>query len=357
VSDVSNAIEWFWGLPGLQRTRVDPKSLVVGYKDLVTYAQQAEQMGFDAIGITEHHFWYDGYCPSLLPVLAGLARQTNRIRLLTNALLIPMHDPLRIAEEVALVDVLSNGRLTLALGIGYRPEEFAGLGWQKRGRGMRAREAIRFLRQALSSEDRFSFHGKFFNYDDVRIVPKPIQKPHPPIWFAAGGAETTAYWTGHAGLNFYAGTASTVEWAKQLRDKYFEGARAAGRDIKTLRIGLVRDVVIAETMEEAKAIVDRELMPVYQEQLIGFGFILDEKGEPLRDLPETHPAYQALLDSFIWGTPEKVMREFEKFVDLGFTTFMTRMFGTVWNMPKQIEMMELFSKRVMPHFRQLGKES
>lgn len=176
-------------------------------------------------------------------------------------------------------------------------------------------------------------------------------RPHPPIWFAAGGSDVTAYWGGRSGFNYFAGPATNFDRVKRLTEKYFEGVRDGGRDPKDMKLCLVRDLAIAETMEEAKAVVTNELMPMYVEQLIGFGFLLDEKGQPLRDLPEDHPRYHALVDSIIWGTPEKVTREFQRFADLGYQYFMPRMFGVVWDVPKQFKMMELFAKQVIPYFR------
>jgi alkanesulfonate monooxygenase SsuD/methylene tetrahydromethanopterin reductase-like flavin-dependent oxidoreductase (luciferase family) len=149
-------MEFWLGLYGMQSPRTYPRSFPYLYRAVMDHAMEAERLGFDGFALTEHHFWYDGYCPSLLPVLAGIAQRTKTIRLLPCALLLPLKDPLRVAEEIAVVDHLSHGRLTLALGYGYRSEEFEGFGLDKEGRGSRFSEMIEILRLAFA-EETFSF--------------------------------------------------------------------------------------------------------------------------------------------------------------------------------------------------------
>lgn len=342
-------MEFWYGLYGMQRPRGCPRSFVKMYEELIDHACRAEELGFGSFWVTEHHFWYDGYCPSLLPVLAGLARRTSRIKLGTGAFLLPLHDPLRVAEDAAVVDNLSHGRLMLGIGIGYRPEEFDGLGTEKRTRGERVVEGITVVQKALS-EDSFSHHGKHYQYENVHVVPKPLQQPHPPIWFAGGTAIVSAERAGRHGLAYWHGPATTLEMVSACREAYFKGAKAGGVARESLKMAVMRDVCVARTQEEAERYMREDLIPQYEEQLVGFGFILDEAGNPLRKLPREHPFYRRLLDSFVVGTPEKVTRELKKYQALGIDVVMPRIFPAFFRNERILAEMELFATEVMPHF-------
>jgi len=110
----------------------------------------ADQLGYDSIWISEHHFVEDGYCPSVLAMAAHVAAKTSRVRIGTSVLLLPFHDPLRVAEDANTVDILSGGRLDLGVGLGYRAEEFAAFGVPRRQRPSRFEENLAILRHALS---------------------------------------------------------------------------------------------------------------------------------------------------------------------------------------------------------------
>ena len=119
-------MEFWLGRYGMQSPRVYPRSWAGLYDEVLEHAVYAEELGFDSFWLTEHHFWYDGYCPNLLPVLAAIARRTSRIGIGTGCSLLGLHDPLRDAEDKASLDVLSGGRRLLGLAPGYRPEGIRG---------------------------------------------------------------------------------------------------------------------------------------------------------------------------------------------------------------------------------------
>jgi probable F420-dependent oxidoreductase len=156
------------------------------YAELLDQIAYADQLGFDSVWITEHHFIEDGYTPSVLTIAAAIAARTRRIRIGTWVLLLPLHNALRVAEDAATVDVLSNGRLDLGLGLGYRLEEFAAFGVDRRQRGRIMDEGLELIRRAWT-EDRVTFAGQFYDVRDLNVTPKPVQRPHPPLWLAARG--------------------------------------------------------------------------------------------------------------------------------------------------------------------------
>ena len=154
------------------------------YADELQLIREAEQLGFDTIWLTEHHFADDGYSPSVVTIAAAIAAVTERVRIGFNLLLLPLHNAIRVAEDVATLDVISNGRIDVGLGQGYAPHEFAGYGIDRAERRSRFVEGIDVLR-GLWTEDTFSYSGRHYSIDGARLVPKPVQRPAPPMWIGA----------------------------------------------------------------------------------------------------------------------------------------------------------------------------
>jgi alkanesulfonate monooxygenase SsuD/methylene tetrahydromethanopterin reductase-like flavin-dependent oxidoreductase (luciferase family) len=155
------------------------------YGAMFRQAERAEALGFDSLWLTEHHFTDDGYLPAMIPMAAALAARTTRMTIGTFVLLAPFHHPVKLAEDAAVTDVISNGRLRLGLGLGYRQEEFDGFGVAKSERLGRTLETIEIMRRAWTGE-RFDFAGKYFNFRGVKVLPRPVSQPHPEIlWGAA----------------------------------------------------------------------------------------------------------------------------------------------------------------------------
>ena len=157
--------------------RRDPVAL---YRDTLDQIVRAEALGWDDVWLSEHHFIEDGYTPSMLPIAAAIAARTSRIHIGTSVLLLPLHDPIRVAEDAATIDILSDGRLELGVAIGYRRAEFTGFGVPHQERGARMDEALPVLRRLLAGE-RFSFDGRYYRYGEIELFPKPVQQP-PRIW-------------------------------------------------------------------------------------------------------------------------------------------------------------------------------
>lgn len=151
------------------------------YAETMEQVVFTERLGFDSVFTTEHHFVEDGYSPSLMAIEAAWAARTRRVRIGSFVLLLSMQHPLRLAEDAATVDIISNGRLILGMGLGYRKEEFAGFGIAKEQSGRIMDEALEVLVRAWT-EDGFSFQGRHFSLRDVSLMPKPVQRPRPPIW-------------------------------------------------------------------------------------------------------------------------------------------------------------------------------
>ena len=170
--------EWLPG-EGISRTAV--------LRNDVAQARVAEEAGLDSIWISEHHFLENGYNPSVVAMAAAMVAVTERIRVGPSVVLAPLWHPIRLAEDSAMVDVLSGGRYTLAVGLGYRDAEYAGIGVDRRIRGQYLEELVQIVKQAWSPEN-VTFHGKVFDFEDVPVYPKPVQPGGIPLWLG-GHAE------------------------------------------------------------------------------------------------------------------------------------------------------------------------
>jgi probable F420-dependent oxidoreductase len=187
----------------------------------------AENSGFDSVWVSEHHFVDDGYMPSMLVMCAAIAQATERVQIGTGVLLAPLIDPLRLAEDAATVDLLSNGRLILGLGAGWRPEEFEAFGVGMDERAGRIRETVAVLHGAWSGEA-FSFQGKHFSYSNVNVTPKPNGIP---IWIG-GFAPSAVKRAGRIADGFLGSSSGTsgIEGFARAKELALEGLTNAGRD-------------------------------------------------------------------------------------------------------------------------------
>jgi alkanesulfonate monooxygenase SsuD/methylene tetrahydromethanopterin reductase-like flavin-dependent oxidoreductase (luciferase family) len=143
------------------------------YAACLDMCQWADEHGFDSVVISEHHGLDDGYLPSPLPLAGAIAGRTRRVPISIAALLFPYYNPLRLAEDLAVLDLASGGRIVTVVGLGYREEEFEMFGVDPKGRGRRVEQQIAIMRQAWTG-DPFEYEGR-----TVRITPTPLTKPHP----------------------------------------------------------------------------------------------------------------------------------------------------------------------------------
>src|SRR4029453_607956 len=155
------------------------------YKEALEEVTKAEELGLDSVWMEEHHSVTNHYWPSPLMVLAGFATRTSTLTLGTDIVVAAFHNPVRLAEDAAMLDVMSGGRFTLGIAIGYKPDEFGLYGVPLEKRGARFEEQLAIVK-ALWTQDRVSFNGTYYTVDG-RLEPKPVAKPHPPIWIGGWG--------------------------------------------------------------------------------------------------------------------------------------------------------------------------
>ena len=157
-----------------------------GYKQFVEYNIEAEALGYHSTFLVEHHFTGFGQVSASLSLLTWVAAKTKTLRLGTAVLVLPWHSPVLLAEQAATIDLLSGGRLDFGVGKGYRHNEFAGFCVPIEEADGRFNESLDVIVKSWTSKQRFSHHGKYWNFEDIIVEPPTAQKPHPPIWMGAG---------------------------------------------------------------------------------------------------------------------------------------------------------------------------
>jgi alkanesulfonate monooxygenase SsuD/methylene tetrahydromethanopterin reductase-like flavin-dependent oxidoreductase (luciferase family) len=339
----------------------------VVHRELEQFAW-TEELGYDALWLTEHHFIEYGLAVDPATLAAAAAARTRRVRIGLAAAILPFHHPLRLAEQFALVDVLSRGRLDMGVGRGNRPAEFRGYQVPQQESRARFEEAVDILLHAWT-EERFSYTGRFFTIQDAHVIPRPVQQPHPPMYqvcVSRDSIEATAR-RGWAMLNSV--LFGTLEPLVTSRDLYVDALRQAGRsaaEIQALlaRWGVSRHIYVAPTDAQAFAEAkDAEMW--YQESFKRF--VIPACIEDTH--PSLHPAFRQLaqtLAEVTWdklladrtlafGSPETVARHIEEMQQLGIGQVLCWMnFGGLAQ-DKIRRSMELFAREVMPHFRETAR--
>ena len=198
-----------------------------------------DSLGLDLVWFTEHHFVDDGYLPSWIPVASAMAARTQHVRFSCDVCLLPFNHPIRLAEDLAVLDNLSGGRVEIGAGMGYAPHEFRGFGFPVSRRLSLTDEGLEVLTRAFTGET-FSFHGKRYHFDDVKITPGYVQPGGPPLWVAAM-AETGAQRAARFDTNLLpqGPRGATLDtWRQILRD--------TGRDPATYRTGIIKSCLVTD---------------------------------------------------------------------------------------------------------------
>ena len=269
------------------------------YRETLELVRLAERVGFDSAWVSEHHGSSDGYLPSLLPMLAAFAAATERIELGTGVVLTPLHDPLRLAEDAAVVDQLSGGRLMLGIGNGWREEEFRMFGASRAQRGARTEETIEVLRRAWTGR-RFSFEGQTLRFDRVKVTPPPARPGGPPILL--GGYTSKAVVRAGRLADGYITDETGADEVRANLELVAGGANGVGRDPNELIVVL---------LQNAFAWSDGDPWPLIRDgvvqQLGSYGAWGEGADTPEHDrLEPAVPSDEDLRLSTPAGTPDEV---------------------------------------------------
>ncbi len=344
----------------------DPERGHALYNRYLDELEYAETLGFDGICVNEHHQTTYGTMPAPNLMAAALARRTSRakIAILGNAL--PLRDhPLRIAEEVAMLDVITGGRIIAGhvRGIGAEYHTFSMSPAFSRERFMEAHELIV---RAWTEEGPFAFEGKHYRHRYVNIWPRPLQKPHPPIWIPSQGSRETVEWAAQRRYP-YLMVYSSLDSIQKVFDEYRECARRAGYEAPPGQFGWMTLIYVAETDRQARAEAEPHAQWLFRRGLKNPPEYLFPPGymtvpSMLRQLQMKDKlefgkrTFEELEDQgyVVAGSPETVVQRIRAVharLGFGILTGLLQ-FGTMSH-DLTIRNMELFARKVMPELRPL----
>jgi alkanesulfonate monooxygenase SsuD/methylene tetrahydromethanopterin reductase-like flavin-dependent oxidoreductase (luciferase family) len=214
-----------------------------------------DRSGYDAVWLAEHHFTSFSVCPSPHMLAALAAERTSRLRIGTAVSLAVFYHPLRLAEEIALLDTLSAGRVNWGAGRGFAREEFDAFQIRPEKSADRFREAVEIVSKAWTT-DRLTFRGKYFSFHDVKLLPKPCQSPHPLTWIAAS-SEPEIEWAASRGFSILMDPHASHADIGRKRGLYAERLRQDGHQDAGREIPIARLLAIGKNNGEAKQVARR----------------------------------------------------------------------------------------------------
>ena len=312
------------------------------YPEALEEVTRAEELGFDSVWMEEHHSVTNHYWPSPLTVLAGFATRTSKVVLGTDILVAAFYHPVRLAEDVALLDVMSGGRVTLGIAIGYKPDEFALYDVPLEKRGARFEEQLAIVKGLWTGEP-FSFKGAYYTVQG-RLEPRPVQTPHPPIWIGGWG-DLTLKRAATLADNWIPGP--TADLARLLRGKqqFLDNRRAAGKAAPT-EWPLTRDLIIADTDRRARELAEAHIMVAYRREYAG-GW-----RHPFIDASIATDLGRLMADRFIIGGPDECVAQIRRFIEqYGTTHLVFRTFFPGMPHAHIMRELDLLAREVMPAFR------
>jgi alkanesulfonate monooxygenase SsuD/methylene tetrahydromethanopterin reductase-like flavin-dependent oxidoreductase (luciferase family) len=324
----------------------NPSSHSEIYRQTLEQVKLAEEVNFDSAWIAEHHFLEDGFCPSSIVSASAMAAVTKLIKIGTCALLLPLHNAVRVAEDAAVVDNISNGRFILGIGMGYNKEEFDGFGIPMNQRPSRMEEGIDVIIKSWT-ENNFSYEGKRYKFHNLNVTPKPVQKPHIPIYIGAI-EEPAIRRVGKLGYPLLIGPIRTIQSIRDAIRIYNDAAREAGKNPNSTQHILIREVCIAENKKKAKEEGDRFLKSRYK-FYFGLGARPFVRGKQIASLDDPLLDYFA-EDRFIIGDPEDCMMEVKRYRDELGINYITSLMALPAATHETISRcIELFGKIVIPN--------
>jgi alkanesulfonate monooxygenase SsuD/methylene tetrahydromethanopterin reductase-like flavin-dependent oxidoreductase (luciferase family) len=315
----------------------DPTSTAESFHDFVETNVEAEALGYHSSFVTEHHFTGIGQLSAPLTLLTYIAARTTRLRLGTAILVLPWHNPVLLAEQVATLDLLSRGRLDLGVGKGYRHNEFAGFAMPPDEAEPRFQEVLDVLVRALASDERFSHRGRFFRFDEVAVEPPPHQRPHPPLWLAAG-SDASITVCARRNFNLLLDQFASPQQIGERIALYRRELAAAGHVFDPMRVAVARNVFVARDAAEQREAAGRQAR--VHERLLSLS-----RGSESR--PGSHILAYADTPGrdahSVIGTAEEIVDRFAALKELGVAYVLLFGQGSRDNLRR-------FAERVMPKF-------
>lgn len=338
------------GMWSAAATRLRPRHHSLLYDELCDDAVRAEELGFADYWVAEHHLWYDGHVSSPLTALGAVAECTTTIDIGTTVLVLPLHDPLRVAEMAATIDAVSGGRGCLAFGLGYRDEEYDAVGVSRKSRGRRADEQMTMLDQLWGEGTCERPISPWTG--PVSLQPRPGARP---MLLLGGYVPAVVRRAARHRAGLVLPPRMPVEDVGRLVESYHEYGAEFGVDTSDVLIGTAVDCYVAPTTERARAVAFPRLVFYYGETVgLGMGrFRDDEHARIGADRPELlREQTRACIETAVVGSPDAVHDQLACLEAAGVNYIQLRF--RYDSLPGEVidAAMTLFAEEVMPRFDQ-----
>jgi alkanesulfonate monooxygenase SsuD/methylene tetrahydromethanopterin reductase-like flavin-dependent oxidoreductase (luciferase family) len=319
-------------------------SQVSRFADHLEQVRLARATGFDSVWASQHYLSAPFTYFQPIPTLARVAAEASGMTLGTGCLLLPLHHPVEIAEQLATLDVIAEGRLIFGVGLGYRDAENEAMGLSPKDRVGRLEEGLRVI-ESLWGGEPVSFQGKHFTLANVRISMPPVQRPRPPIWLAAN-SDAGVKRAARLGDAWYMNPHAVLSTLERQLALFHETRRALGRP-RVQEIPITKECYVAPNSDTALS----EARPHLETKYRAYRSWEQDKALPTGE--SWSDAFEELArDRFIIGSPERVREEIARYRDrLGATTITFRLQWPGMEQAKVLRSIRLLGEQVFPHFR------
>ena len=241
-----------FGLFGGPQSRIGTIDLAIGYCEYGKYIAEAERLGYSSAWLFEHHFSGFGQPSSSLNLLCYLAGLTEKIRLGSAVVVLPWHNPILLAEQIGTLDVVSNGRYDFGVGRGYRDNEFRGFGINAEDAGEIYNESMQIILRAWEEKERWSYKSDRWEFNNILVEPRPVQKPYPPIWQGVGSFDSIRR-AANQGYSILLDQILSFEEIGERIAVYRETVEGLGKRFDPNSIGVTRGLMLARDTKQRKA--------------------------------------------------------------------------------------------------------
>src|SRR5580693_8947579 len=246
-----------------------------GFRDYLDFNVEAEALGFTSSFLVEHHFTGWNQVSATLMLLMALAMRTTTLRLGSAVIVLPWHNPVLLAEQAATLDLVSGGRFDFGIGKGYRHSEFKGFAIAPDEAEARFEEAVEVMTRAFTTRERFSHRGRFWHFEDIVVEPPPAQKPHPPLWVAAG-SEQSIRRAAARGFNLILDQYASPQQIAERIGIYKAERRLHGLASDPMQVAVARQLYVANDEADKQAALARQA--VYTQRTVDVSRKPDGKG-------------------------------------------------------------------------------
>jgi len=309
-----------------------------GFRDYLDFNVEAEALGFHSSFSVEHHFTGWNQVSATLMLLMALAMRTTTLRLGAAVIVLPWHNPVLLAEQAATLDLVSGGRFDFGIGKGYRHTEFKGFNIPPEEAEARFEEALELMRKAWTTRTRFSHHGRFWNFDDIVVEPPPAQRPHPPLWVAAGNPHSIKR-AAARGFNLILDQYASPQTQGE-RIAMFAAERAAnGLAFDPMQVTVARQLYIAKDRADRDEALARQA--AYTQRTVAASRAPDAKGGS-HVLAYADKA-GATEEHAMFGTPDEIAAQLEALQKAGVGYVLFTVSGGT-------DQLRCFAREIMPAF-------